>query len=105
MVVGFLAGDAEDAGADDGAEAEPDEVPPRQAFLHFVFRLFLGLDELVGLGGAAEEAVLEAVGGLGEGGEVAGEVLEGGLGEEVLFAVHSRPISLYCADPIPQPFF
>lgn len=44
------------------------------------------MHELVDVGGAAEESVLEAVRGLGKGGEVGGEILEGGLGEKVLFA-------------------
>lgn len=86
MVVGFLAGDGEDAGADDGAEAEPDEVPPGEASFHIVFALFGEVDEFGGVGGAAEEAVFEAVESVGEGGGVGGQVLEAGLGEEVPFA-------------------
>lgn len=82
----FLASDAEDTRADDGAEAEPDEIKPCKASAHFVFTLFLELDEFGGVGGAAKDAVLEAWACLGEGRLVGSDVLERGFGEEVLFA-------------------
>lgn len=70
--MGDLAGDDEDAGADDGAEAEPDEVPGSEALFEGVFAVSGEVEELGGVGGAAGEAVLEAVWGLGEGGFVGG---------------------------------
>lgn len=49
MFFGFLAGDDEDARADDGAEAEPGEVPPSEAFLQGLFALLLEGNELGGI--------------------------------------------------------
>ena len=41
-------------------KTELDQVLPGEALLHLVLGLLLRLDELVGFGGAAEEAVAEA---------------------------------------------
>ena len=68
----FLAGDGENAGADDGAEAEPHEVPPREAALHLVLALPAELDQLPRVGGPVEEAIRQARAGLGDGGFVGG---------------------------------
>lgn len=84
MVVDLLAGDAEDAGADDGAEAEPDQVPPGEASLHVVLALPLAVDQLRGVGGAVQEAVPEARAGLRDRRLVGVQALERRLREEVL---------------------
>ena len=81
-----MAGDGEYAGADDGAEAEPDEVPPRQATLHLVLALLAELDELAIVGGAVEEAVPQPRAGLRHGGSVRRRARERRLREEVLLA-------------------
>lgn len=86
MVVGFEAGNGEDAGADDGAEAEPYEVPPGEALVHVVLAGLAELHQLEGVGGAVEEAVPEAGAGVGESGLVGCEALERGFWEEVLLA-------------------
>lgn len=49
MFFGFLAGDDENARADDGAEAEPGEVPPSEAFLQGLFAFLLEGNELGGV--------------------------------------------------------
>lgn len=65
MVVGYETGDGEDAGTDDGAEAEPEEVPPSEALVHGVLAGLAELDELEIVGGAVKDAVLEAVADVG----------------------------------------
>lgn len=70
VVAGLLAGKDEDAGANDGAKAEPDEVPPVKAPLHGVLAFPLQLHHLHLLRGAAQEPFLEAVAGLGQCGPV-----------------------------------
>lgn len=84
--MGFEAGDGEDAGADDGAEAEPDKVPPVEALVHVVLAGLAELHQLEGVGGAVEEAVPKAGAGVGECGLVRCEALERGFWEEVLLA-------------------
>ena len=54
------------------------------------------MEELVGVGGAVEEAVLEARGSVGEGLFVGSEVLERRFREEVLLAPSSPITSLLC---------
>lgn len=76
MVVGFETGNGEDAGADDGAEAEPYEVPPGKALAHMVLAGLTELDELKGVSGAVEKAVLKAGACVGERGPVRGEAFE-----------------------------
>lgn len=84
MSVGFLAGDDEDARADDGAEAEPGEVPPSEAFLQGLFAFLLEGKELVGIRRAGKQAVLETWVGLFECRFVGGCVFERGFWEKGL---------------------
>jgi len=54
VVAGFEASDGEDARADDGAEAEPDEIPPSEALVHMVLAGLAELHQLEGVRGAVE---------------------------------------------------
>ena len=83
MEAGLLAGDDKDAGADDGAEGEPGEVPGGEAAAHGVLAGLWEDVELMRVGGAAQEAVLEAGARAGQGGPVGGAALERRLREEV----------------------
>ena len=86
MIASRLTGDGEDPGADDGAEAEPDQVPPCEATLHVIATLFTELDELYGIRRPVEKSVLEARTSIRDCGSVRGEVLERGFREEVSLA-------------------
>ncbi|BAS70977.1 Os01g0209901, partial [Oryza sativa Japonica Group] len=83
VVVRLLAGEHEDPGTDDGAEPEPREVPPREAAAHLVLAAAAQRAELVGVGGAAGEAVAEPRGRRGQRRAVRAPAREGRLREEI----------------------
>jgi hypothetical protein len=60
VVARLLPRQHEDAGADDGPEAEPGQVPPRQAPPHLVLAAPAQRAQLRGVGGPPREAVAEA---------------------------------------------
>ncbi|KAL9253209.1 hypothetical protein AKJ16_DCAP16679 [Drosera capensis] len=88
-----LAGEGEDAGADDGAETEPDEIPLGEASLHGVLALLAQIHQLVGFGGSIQEAVLEAGRRLTHRRLVIGAGIEGRLRVEILLAPSPVPFS------------
>lgn len=96
MSSGFAC-DYENARADNGAEAEPDQVPPCEATLHVVLALFRELEEFERVGGAVEKTVFEARGGVGERVFVGTQVVEGGFWEEVLLGPSSPVASGFWA--------
>lgn len=101
----LLAGDDEDAGADDGAEGEPGEVPPGEAAAHAILAGVREYKKLVRVGGPVQEAVLEARTRVGQSGSVRLRRLERGFGEEGLpapppvassFAAITSLVPLFC---------
>ncbi|CAA6661371.1 unnamed protein product [Spirodela intermedia] len=86
VVPGLEAREDEHAGPDDGAEAEPGEIPPGEALTETVLAAFGEEAELGSRRGATQQARAQAGPRLRYGGSVGRPGSEGWPGEKVLFA-------------------
>lgn len=84
-VPSLQSGEDEYSGADDGADAEPDEVPPVERLLHLMAASRRHLADLRSLAGSREKSVLQSPRRLQQRRRVVLPALERFLREEVIF--------------------
>jgi hypothetical protein len=93
VFAGLEAGEDEDAGADDRADAEPHEVPPVERLLHLVLASSLDLNELRVVQGAGHDPILQPHRGLHQRLPVVAPAPKRFLGQKIALCARAPPPS------------